>query len=200
MADLVFGSPLGTNVTEDELSFSDNTTSDVSTAVHGLCPKAPNDTGQFLRGDASWAATPAADPGEGHIILHGINYDAIVSGTFTFEGSYTDTKAVFGRTNTDGNGNEINWLVYLAAGTYKIIVVYETVSSGGILDIDVGGTERSSVDTYNASQSWNNRDVSSTWTEASSGVKTIALRVDGQNASSTGFVGRFQSVTIVRTA
>jgi hypothetical protein len=33
----------------------DNTDLDVSTSKHGLCPKAPNLTTQFLRGDATWA-------------------------------------------------------------------------------------------------------------------------------------------------
>lgn len=32
----------------------DNTDLDVSIAKHGLCPKAPNDTDQVLRGDGSW--------------------------------------------------------------------------------------------------------------------------------------------------
>lgn len=34
----------------------DNTDLDVSTSVHGLVPKAPNDQAQVLRGDASWGA------------------------------------------------------------------------------------------------------------------------------------------------
>jgi len=33
----------------------DNMNLNVNTTRHGLCPKAPNDTTKFLRGDASWA-------------------------------------------------------------------------------------------------------------------------------------------------
>lgn len=43
-------------VTEAKLGLSDNTTADVSTTKHGFTPKAPNDTGKFLRGDGTWAA------------------------------------------------------------------------------------------------------------------------------------------------
>lgn len=51
--------PVPLLVDEDELNLSDVTTADVSTTKHGLCPKAPDDTKQFLRGDATWAALPS---------------------------------------------------------------------------------------------------------------------------------------------
>lgn len=43
-------------VTDADLSTSDITTNNVTTAKHGFVPKAPNNTSQFLRGDATWAA------------------------------------------------------------------------------------------------------------------------------------------------
>ena len=46
----------GAAITEGGLSLSDVTTGDVSTSAHGFCPKAPDDTSKFLRGDGSWAA------------------------------------------------------------------------------------------------------------------------------------------------
>lgn len=51
--------PVPFTVYEADLDFSDITTADVSISEHGLCPKAPNDTAKFLRGDATWAALPA---------------------------------------------------------------------------------------------------------------------------------------------
>lgn len=42
-------------IREADLSLSDNTTADVSTAKHGFAPKAPNDTTKYLRGDGTWA-------------------------------------------------------------------------------------------------------------------------------------------------
>ena len=46
-------------VTDANLSTSDITTNDVSTAKHGFAPKAPNDTAKFLRGDGTWAVPSA---------------------------------------------------------------------------------------------------------------------------------------------
>jgi len=46
-------------VKDSDLSLSDITTNDVSTAKHGFAPKAPNDTAKFLRGDGTWATVPA---------------------------------------------------------------------------------------------------------------------------------------------
>lgn len=48
-----------TKIVEDALTLSDNTTHNVSTSKHGLVPKAPNDTGKYLRGDGLWQTPPA---------------------------------------------------------------------------------------------------------------------------------------------
>lgn len=45
----------GASVTESGLYFADVTFNDVSTARHGLTPKAPNDNNKYLRGDGTWA-------------------------------------------------------------------------------------------------------------------------------------------------
>lgn len=44
----------GAAIAEGALSLADVTTLDVSTTKHGFCPKAPNDTTKFLRGDGTW--------------------------------------------------------------------------------------------------------------------------------------------------
>ena len=41
---------------------NDTTDLDVSTTKHGLCPKTPNDTAKFLRGDGTWQVVPGASP------------------------------------------------------------------------------------------------------------------------------------------
>ncbi len=44
---------------DDLAAPDDNTDLNVSTTKHGLCPKTPNDTSQFLRGDGTWAVVDA---------------------------------------------------------------------------------------------------------------------------------------------
>jgi hypothetical protein len=48
------GTPSFVQVADADLSFTDNTTGNVSTSAHGYTPKAPNTTTTFLRGDATW--------------------------------------------------------------------------------------------------------------------------------------------------
>lgn len=43
-------------VIESDISLSNNTTNNVSTAKHGFAPQLPNLTTQFLRGDGAWAS------------------------------------------------------------------------------------------------------------------------------------------------
>jgi hypothetical protein len=110
-------------VTDGNLSTSDITTNDVSTAKHGFAPKAPNDTTKFLRGDATWAA-PAVptlqqvtDQGNttdqsisitdgSNLSVNGLNTQAIISDSnITIEhngtGQYTslNTDSILLRTN-----------------------------------------------------------------------------------------------------
>lgn len=53
----------GAQIPEGGLVLSDVTTLDVSTSKHGFCPKAPNDTSKFLRGDGTWQAPSGSGMG-----------------------------------------------------------------------------------------------------------------------------------------
>lgn len=46
------------SITEAMQLIADNTTNDVTISAHGYVPKAPNNTTQFLRGDATWSTIP----------------------------------------------------------------------------------------------------------------------------------------------
>ena len=48
----------GGTLTESALNLSDNTTLNVSASAHGLCPKFPDNTTTFFRGDGTYAAPP----------------------------------------------------------------------------------------------------------------------------------------------
>lgn len=53
------------SITEALLTLADNTTANTSATKHGFCPKIPNNTTTFLRGDATFAAPT----GGGNLIL-----------------------------------------------------------------------------------------------------------------------------------
>jgi len=100
-------------IPESSLSLSDTTTGDVSTSAHGFVPKAPGDTGKFLRGDGTWAAVTVDVVGHSGFdateYSHTGNTSYTLKKTFTF----TPTAASFGtfvfslqmKTSTAGTGN-----------------------------------------------------------------------------------------------
>jgi len=70
------------SVVEADLSLTNNTTGNVSITAHGFVPIAPNNTTQFLRGDATWATPPGVGVYQG---LTGSNY----TGSLTYSGGYS---------------------------------------------------------------------------------------------------------------
>lgn len=48
--------PVAHNQAESTITFTDITTGDVSISSHGYCPKLPNNTTTFLRGDGTYAS------------------------------------------------------------------------------------------------------------------------------------------------
>lgn len=73
---------------DDLATPDDNTDLDVSTAKHGLCPKAPNDTTKFLRGDGGWNIIPDRILGMVHYHLYSdvgsFESDKSVDATITY--------------------------------------------------------------------------------------------------------------------
>jgi hypothetical protein len=61
----------GNSIAETEISFTNNTTNDVSITKHGYTPKAPNDTSMYLRGDGTWAVVSASDLNAIHLTSSG---------------------------------------------------------------------------------------------------------------------------------
>lgn len=108
----------------------DNTDLNVSTSAHGLVPKAPNDTGKFLRGDATWARPLTRQAVSTATALSG-TADLLVGITASFNGAITLPAAnTAGRLITitdeagvgsgDANGASSNLIHVLCAGSDTI--------------------------------------------------------------------------------
>lgn len=95
-----------TGLPEGGLSLTDITTANVSSTAHGFCPKFPNNTTTFLRGDGTYAAAGALP-----VNSSGAGTPAILnssSSTITGTGNtiiYANTAS--GATLTSGTGNTI---------------------------------------------------------------------------------------------
>lgn len=148
-------------------------------------------------GVPAWAAAAAA-AGEGHIFILAINYDSIGAGSL---GLALNSLAFLGYEMVSGGADLENFLykAYLGAGTYTLQMILRTSTNYGILDIDIDDTEVASFDLYSA-DTYNVTKTQTGIVVASAGLKTIKLRVDGKNASSTDHYVRPIFIVLWRTA
>lgn len=103
-------------------------------------------------------------------------------------------------TNTSGaNSDEIEYEMYLLKGTYTLEVMHRTSHNAGTVDIDINGSEAASFDYYAASESYGNTQSQTSITVSTGGLKTITMRIDGKNASSSGFYTTTQGMIFRRT-
>lgn len=79
---------------ESALSLSDVTTGNVSTSKHGFVPKAPNDTGKFLRGDGTWNVPSAFTPPDYTAGDKLICYNKKLTATTTKQPTYVKAKEI----------------------------------------------------------------------------------------------------------
>lgn len=87
----------------------------------------------------------------------------------------------------------------IGQGTYTLILFGKTHTAYGIIDVDIDGDEIASFDLYGANTD-NVRQVQTGITVSSAGIKTLKLRVDGKNASSSAYYCAFTYLALIKTA
>ena len=87
----------------------------------------------------------------------------------------------------------------MAKGTYTLQIVTMISTDEGILDVDIDAGEVASFDLY-GSTAYDQLQTQTSISVATAGLKTLKLRVHGQNGSSTGHVARFTIIALWRTA
>lgn len=102
--------------------------------------------------------------------------------------------------SVDANGDNVSYKVYLDSGTYTFLLFGIKGTNRGIVDVDIDAAEVASFDLYAASTQCNQRLIQTGIVIASSGIKTLKLRVDGKNGSSSGYVLPFVFIALWRTA
>lgn len=139
-------------------------------------------------------------PGEGHITLLAPNNSGSPQGVFTLAINVSQFLCGYMYSTTANDGDNITYKCYLAAGTYTLKSLFIHGANAGIIDIDIDGTEVTSFDTYNAGTLYNRLEMQTNIVISTSGLKTITVRVDGKNASSTGYEIMFSYLAFYRTA
>ncbi len=188
----------------DDFATPDNNTDlNASTTRHGLLPILDNVATNFLNGQGGWsvpAGGGGGDPGEGHITILPLSYSAIGAGTWVL-GYTTSIYTCWEIYNSSlANLDNISFQVYLAAGTYTLLLVTATAASHAIVDFDVDATEVASFDTYSAGAVYNVRKTQTDIVIATSGLKTLKARVHGRHASATNWEVDIVYIALWRTA
>lgn len=150
----------------------------------------------------AYEAAAGGDAGEGHIDIEVWNYNAIVQGTWVLTplASTNYLQGINFGTTTYNNQDEVNYKVSLQAGTYTLQIVYSTSESKGIISVLLDAVEIANIDAYVDPGTRINYHKEANITVAASGLKTLAVKVDGKNGSSSGYTIIIQHITLWRTA
>lgn len=137
--------------------------------------------------------------GNGMINLYGWQ-STTIAGTWATATTASAIYCHYFRNTSTNDADEINWTCYLAAGTYTIKFLVITDTNCGIADIYIDSTEVASFDCYSGSTVYNVVNTQASISVATSGVKTIKIKVDGKNGSSSDYMIPMQCLSFYRTA
>ncbi len=139
--------------------------------------------------------------GEGHITILPFSYQSIGQGTWSFAiDNLQMLNLVISNTASLADGDNISWNVYLAVGTYTLLLLYYKSSSHGILDIDLAGGEIGSIDQYAAGTTRNQLYTIAAIGVVAAGIQTLTCRVDGKHGSSSNYKVIIAAIMMWRTA
>ena len=139
-------------------------------------------------------------PVGGNITILLWNYNNITQGTWIFaiDPDYIFNGVFYNSTGADGD--EINFRAVLAAGTYSLAIICKVGGGHGIAAIDVDADQVANLDMYNAGILFNVRLSAVGIVIATTGIKDIAIRVNGKNPAASGYSAGIASLALWRTA
>lgn len=138
--------------------------------------------------------------GEEEMFISLFSYHAIGQGTWALAiDANSWNNGLF--QNTSGNdGDSIDYKVFMAKGTYTLQILLIKGTGQPILDVDIDAVEVASWDLYLAAGLYNQLVSQTGIVIATAGLKTLTLRADGKNASSSGYYIQASNLALWRTA
>ncbi len=137
--------------------------------------------------------------GEGHICVGPHAYSGITAGTWAFAASGSTWYGGHWANSSAADNDQIDYKVWLDVGTYSFAALHFKAASYGILDLIIGSSQ-GTIDMYNGSTTFQNVSTISSITVTTAGLKTVSLKANGKNASSSGYKINVQAMTFYRTA
>lgn len=151
-------------------------------------------------GSVTIAKMAAGTQGEAHINIVPQNYSAIIQGTFVTGTGYGTIGGAGFVTSAPAQNDELNYVVFLAAGTYTIIAHGMQGSDKGITTFYVDATSAGTMDWYNGAPTIDNRKTITNVAVATAGLKTLKVKAATKNASASGYGFGISNITLYRTA
>ena len=153
---------------------------------------------KFIRDDRTLAVPAGGSPGEGHITILPWNYSAVIAGTWTVAINVLQIFAgTFGC--TDAQNSELDFQVYLAAGTYTFRDCYIRDPSCAILTVYIDDVSIGTIDFYGTS-AYNQVGTITGIVVATSGLKTLTIKNATRNGSATNWYIPQSTMALFRTA
>ena len=124
-------------------------------------------------------------------------YSSIIAGTWTFSVSGNDVVSTLNSVSSPADGDELNYTLFLRAGTYKLQVFGVGGTTTAIQDWYIGASEVASFDWYTPSGT-NFREQTGI-TVSADALYTIRAVLDGRNGSSSSWVSNWYYFILTRT-
>lgn len=134
------------------------------------------------------------------ILIFPAFFDSITQGDFIDAGdpNYYFGAKFYNSSNTDGD--QVNYKVYMGNGTYTFKFIHGENITFGILKLLIDDIEKASFDCYNAGGAQVNVIDTETGIEITeSSIKTVSLKIDGKNASSSGYYMNVSALYLYKT-
>jgi len=150
----------------------------------------------------SYQATGVASAGGGSPLYIPIRQaGAVIQGTWSWDyyASHWCANRFYNNAAAAVN-DQIDFYVYLAAGTYSFIFFCKNDTAAGKVHILIDTIDKGNVDLYAGSQLENQVETLADVVVGTAGVKTISLKVSDKNASSSNYECDLNGFAIVRTA
>ena len=148
----------------------------------------------FLRGDGAWTVVPTP------YLVSFVPWLGSVSNTNWDTRTQTTSAIGNGYLNSTGAQNaEVTFNVALAAGTWKLKILYAASTGGGIYTVSLDGSSIGTIDCYNGSTTYNNVGTISGFTVSAPGIYALNFKMATKNASSSNYFAFLQHVALLRT-
>ncbi len=127
-------------------------------------------------------------------------YDTITQGTFISKVDTVYYRDMLFYNASPADGDQVNYKALMKAGTYSFKLIHTKNSTFGIWKMLIDDVEKAIIDGYNSSVQYNSINITNNIVVSTTGFKTISMKVDGKNESSSNYYLNVSGLVFQKTA